>query len=1309
MVLPRRKTLFCEIRCVSLVVAGIVFATAAVPAVYALDYGIIDGTAPTTVTIEDENTADAIKNGTITIQGTMGAATDRLTVNGMVGNESGNVGTTVNVGGGSPVDSIHMFADRVAGSSDPLGSTTINIKDSSSLTTASITGNIAVSLVYNTFLTATVVNGDVTINNNNGTVDLDTVMGNLALSNKSTASITTVGDAANGTVTSLILGSIYDSNSINVDIGSIVGTTTVNSATSINSKITLGTSLSPTDLGSTAGKSVITLGSEGGSLKVNLRNIVGGANENNSTTVNLDTSKVTLASTNAGTTPNLADVNGYVTMKLIGGSANDLSLGTLTAGSVFTFDAEDGAGSKTVVFVNGIEGGQGSGVTTINLNNKAILANNTNIKTGGNFALNLNGTTVDQNTTISEVGSTTAATSLTLNGTNTAATTTITTLTGGSSAASATALHVGENAKTRITNGITGHVTISNTNRGDGAVWLDVLANGAVVKVGTSNGTGSASHADAASSVYIGAIQSGSTVEFSSIDGDEGRVLVAGSGIADNATLNLKNIVFQIATNTGNKHFAAATVSMDSTAGTSHMVADTGASTQDLIFAGRTPTVTVGSGGDVIIDTHTLKYQKVLKTAASAGVAENIYFDDSSANSNRMIFRSSSTNNFERGVEIDGGRFEFEGATTFTAVSTTPSTTNYMKNAEIRFTGLDETGGSPSLFTIDGTAANNTIDATATDLHLNKAVNITYRNQGAFTNLERVVIGDEYKAYATFGDGTNHTVVTAKDLTVGTHGGEISNLSIGGAASPSFTDGLHITSSAELAGKTLVDGTLSIFDNGTDATVTVTGMDGGFVLTLNSSDSTIEDGTKVQIANDVYNAMGFNKIHFLSADPSAGTSLDALIADLASHVTVDTSNLAGNVEFVIDEYGDIYYQNSSGGGPLQYVPHFARPMVVAAEQLNPVLGLYLRGGGDPVTSLLTPDQYRRELTQIMGNTLSSSMSMVQSGATLAFGRLNTTVPRPFGESAARSGEALPSLDFRSFVCTDNRRANGLWATPGYTNQSVDGDYNNGYGDFDVKGFGVNVGYDRWLNDVFRIGGFFSYGRPELDGDYQNIDADDVQTGLYGQGLLPGGVIMNAGFALGWQDYTSKRSIRLNGLPEFNQDLRADYNGKSIGFALEISRPVALENNIVLRPALGYTYQRVHLDEVGETSSLAAGPNNLAQRIAGSRFATQQVRLGTDIGWTNDRDTLSLSGRAYWVANVGDKQPTGTARFIHAGFGALPFNVVGARYSDHMANLGASIVMRPAAVRGLSVGVEYDLLWGGRSTNHNVGVKFGFAF
>ncbi len=1263
--------------------AGFLIATAAVPAWCGQSYGDIDGSASggTLVTINGDSDATSIRNGTVFLFGANGAATDRLTVNGTIGNDSGTIRTRLYIGDGSPSEMVSVIADRLVGSSDPSGVTVVDIDYFSSLETARVDGNVSID--------------------NAGTVDLNTVTGNLSLWNSGTARLTTLGDAATSKATTLTVGG----NPVRID--SIVGTTTINTTAAATGSITVGSPMNYANLGSTTGKSIITLGSAGGDLTVNLRDIVGGADETNSTTVNLDTTKVQINSGNVG---GLANVDGHVAMKLIGGSANDLRLGTLAAGSVFTFDAEDGAGSKTVVFVNGIEGGQGSGVTTINLNNKATLAGTTEMNTGGKYALNLNGTTVDQNTTISEVGSATAATSLTLNGSNTAATATITTLTGGASAASATALHVGENAQTRITNDITGYVTISNTNRGDGAVWLNGLADGAVIKVGTSNGTGSTSHADAASAVFIGSIQSGATVEFSSIDGDEGRVLVAGVSIANNATLNLKNIVFQIATNTGNKHFAAASVSMDSTAGNSHMVADTGAGTQDLIFTGRTPTVTVGSGGDVIIDAHTLKYQKVLKTAASAGVAENIYFDDSSANSNRIIFRSSSTNNFEQGVEIDGGRFEFEGATTFTAVSATPSTTNYIRNAEIRFTGLDETGGSPSLYTIDGTAVNNTIDASATTLHLNKAVNITYQNQGSFTNLERVVIGDEYKGYATFGGGANDTVVTANHLTAGIRGGETGNLSIGGgAASPAFTNGLHISTSAELAGKTLVDGTLSIFDNGTDATVTITGMDGGFVLTLNSLDSTIEDGTKVQIANDVYNAMGFNKIHFLSADPSAGTSLDALIADLASHVIVDTSNLAGNVEFVIDEYGDIYYQNSSGGGPLQYVPHFARPMVVAADQLNPVLGLYLRGGGDPVTSLLTPDQYRRELTQIMGNTLSSSMSMVQSGATLAFGRLNTTVPRPFGESAARSGEALSSLDFRSFSCTDNRRANGLWATPGYTNQSVDGDYNNGYGDFDVKGFGVNVGYDRWLNDVFRIGGFFSYGRPELDGDYQNIDADDVQTGLYGQGLLPGGVVMNAGFALGWQDYTSKRSIRLNGLPEVNQDLRADYNGKSIGFALEISRPVALENNIVLRPALGYTYQRVYLDEIGETSSLPSGPNNLAQRIAGSRFVTQQVRLGTDIGWTNDRDTLSLSGRAYWVANVGDKQPTGTARFIHAGFGALPFSVVGARYSDHMANLGASIVMRPAAVRGLSVGVEYDLLWGGRSTNHNVGVKFGFAF
>ncbi|MCD7897254.1 MAG: autotransporter outer membrane beta-barrel domain-containing protein [Planctomycetaceae bacterium] len=897
-----------------------------------------------------------------------------------------------------------------------------------------------------------------------------------------------------------------------------------------------------------------------------------------------------------------------------------------------------------------------------------------------------------------------------MDGSNAAALTTITTLTGGSSHNAATTLHIGDTARAKIVNDISGYVAITSSNRLDETVRVDSLGNGAILAVGTSNGTGSATGEDAAAGIFINSIASAATVDIASVDGDAGRVVVDGGNIAGDATINLRNAVFQVAEGTGNSQLALAAMNMDSSAGDSHLIADTSAGFQILDFQGNTPTVTVGSGGDVIIESHSLVYGGVLKTAVNPGTAGQIHFDESSPNANRMVFWSSdSTNNFDQGVEIDGGQFEFEGATTFVAVSTTPSTENFIRDSEIRFTGLDETGASLSRYIIDGTAANNTIDATGTTLHFNKGVNITYLNQGALTNLERVVIGDEYKGYATFGDGANDTVMTAKHLTVDTHGGEISNLSIGGDASPSFTNGLRITSSAELAGKTLVDGTLSLYENDGDATVTITGADGGFVLTVNSRDSSVEDGTRVQISEDAYSGTGLNSIAFLSADAGAGNALDSLIAEMASHVTVDTSNLTGNVHGVIDSSGVIYYQKFSSDDPMGHVPLFARPMIVAVDQLDPLFGLYLRGAGDPVTGTLSTGLYHRELTQIMGNTLSSSMSMVQNGATTAFDRLNATVPRPNGTVSAESAEALPSVSFRSFSCTDERRTNGLWVTPGYTNQSVDGNYGSGYGDFDVKGFTVAMGYDRWLNDVFRIGGLFRYGRPELDGDYQNIDADDIQAGLYGQGLVPFGVIVNAGLALGWQDYESKRSIRLTGLPEYNQDLRADYHGKSLSLALEVSRPVVLQNNVFLRPALGYTYQRVHLDEIGETSTLPSGATNLAQRIAGSRFTTQQVRLGTDVGWTNDPDTVSLSGRAFWVANVGDKQPSGAARFINAGFGALPFRVVGARYSDHMANLGVSLLVRPAAVSGVTFGVDYDFLWGAKSTDHNVGVKFGYEF
>ncbi|MCC8109861.1 MAG: autotransporter domain-containing protein [Planctomycetes bacterium] len=1205
--------------------------------------GIIDGsvTGGTSVTIGNDVSAASLEKGTVTIQGTSSDGQDKLYV-ATIGTDSAV--TNLNIGSGS-IEIITVEATNIIG---------------------------------NTIITTT----------KNGNLSAGTAVGNISInSNFGTASIETVGRAGTATVLTV--------SGDNLDVGALAGqNTTVKAADSQTGTVTLKdfSTQTTTDLGQTDAASAITLGGDGasGTLTVNLRDIVGGQDGNASTTMNLASDRVNLVSTNTGTVDDKANVSGHVNINLIGSNASDLTLGVLKAGSVFAFDSANPAGNA-ITFANGIEGGSDEDhATTINLKNKTTLGVGINMTTGGYYALNLNGTTGDQDTVINTVGTTALDTSLAVGGTNSAALTTITTLIGGTTGTeTSTAIHINGVSRVGVTNAVTGNVDIANNSATPIAARLSEMGDGRL-RVGGSG------------EVLVNTIDAATGLTIAGLAGEQGTVTLAPysagtGGIQTGSKVTLRNAVLKLAADNSGLAALGNDFSMDSTDGESRLAADGDPAQAQLAF-NDAPTVTVGAGGDVVIETKSLLYNQVLQTAGNPGDAGAVYFADADSAS-RMVFKSSdSTNTFNNGVEIDGGNWEFEGATTFNAVSTTPSSANYIRDAEVYFTGLDDTGATNSEYIIDGTAANNTIDAQDTTLHLNKGVNITYRNKGALENLKKVVIGDEYQGFVTF---SPDTILTTETLLVGDRRGRVGDVTIGGgSAAPAFASSLNVTDSTELAGKLTVDGTLSLKNNGTPATITITGLDGGFVLTNNSLNSSIEQGTSIQLTQAVYDIPGINRIHFLSADSSAGDSLAELIARMAANVTVDTSNLSDNVNLIVDDAGSIYYHNGSVANQMDYVPDFAKSMVAAADALNPILGMYLLGSADPGTSALSSTTYHRELIQIMGNTLNSSAFLVQNATSVALNHLNATAPRPAINGA---GPVNPPYG------GGNARQNGLWATPGYNYLSVDSDYKKGYGDFDVKAAGVTLGYDRWINTSGRLGAFFNYGRPKLDGSYQKIEADDVQFGFYGQGLFRNGFIVNVGVALGWQDYESRRSIRLSGLDEFNQDLKADYHGHSFSLALEVVRPVALENNIFLRPSLGYTFQGIHLSEIKETTNMADGRKNLAQKISGTTFQRQSVRLGTDIGWSSQPETVTLIGRAYWVANVGDKQPRGTAVFTSAGGGALPFTVRGAKYDEHMANLGLGLQVRPASARGLLIGVDYDALLGSKAISHNLGLKLLYEF
>ncbi len=395
----------------------------------------------------------------------------------------------------------------------------------------------------------------------------------------------------------------------------------------------------------------------------------------------------------------------------------------------------------------------------------------------------------------------------------------------------------------------------------------------------------------------------------------------------------------------------------------------------------------------------------------------------------------------------------------------------------------------------------------------------------------------------------------------------------------------------------------------------------------------------------------------------------------------------GNGRFTVLSRNDVNTALTNG-------PGFGRPYINALMHYNPVLADYFGNGLFGAGSTLNPfdqstaDPYR-EITAAMGNTLSAALMM--NGARTHFNNLH---PRFEEQRATSAGE----MDL-----------NGLWATGGFTFVKLDEDFRHGYDGFDARNYGVTIGYDRWLSDQFRLGAYLGFNNGKLDGDYQTIDSDDVQLGIYAHAELDYGVDLNVAMAYGWQSYDADRRVVLSNMPAANQKIKSDFDGNTFGVDLSVSRTFGLDYGMFVRPTFGYTYLGTELDSYRERSTLASTDYfNLAQKVSGTDFDLHLFRLGTDIGWACDNATVI--GRAYYVGNAGDDQPKSRAYLtgsVLPSAATRSFNIYGAKYDKNMANLGLTLKVAPAD--NAFFAIDYDALLGSNSTSHNVNLSYKYEF
>lgn len=357
-------------------------------------------------------------------------------------------------------------------------------------------------------------------------------------------------------------------------------------------------------------------------------------------------------------------------------------------------------------------------------------------------------------------------------------------------------------------------------------------------------------------------------------------------------------------------------------------------------------------------------------------------------------------------------------------------------------------------------------------------------------------------------------------------------------------------------------------------------------------------------------------------------------------------------------------------------------------------------------------EYQRDITTISaGSNLNAAYMASHHVHKMALDRAGE-YNRLVASVAARTYGDAPATGYENASAM-----NGLWINPYYQYKEMDDDFGNGVLGYDITSWGFVGGYDRQIVDQFRVGFYFGATQPQLeDNNGGDIDGKDFQLGIYGSWSDPNLFEVNVGLGFGWQDYEAERNVTItrHGNRPYHDRLTADYDGDSFDFNLEIAKPIFLENNVWLRPAIAYNFQSTSLDGFSEQSARwrGEGGDSLAQRVGDADLDQHFFRLGLSGGW--DSDMFGISGKLFWVGRTGDDRPEATSHFLapHDIYGTNPINrfrVEGAEADDSSINLGLNVNAYLNEEKTATFNVGFDTLLGSDEQAYmfNVGLSYQF--
>ncbi|MCL2710305.1 MAG: autotransporter domain-containing protein, partial [Planctomycetaceae bacterium] len=250
--------------------------------------------------------------------------------------------------------------------------------------------------------------------------------------------------------------------------------------------------------------------------------------------------------------------------------------------------------------------------------------------------------------------------------------------------------------------------------------------------------------------------------------------------------------------------------------------------------------------------------------------------------------------------------------------------------------------------------------------------------------------------------------------------------------------------------------------------------------------------------------------------------------------------------------------------------------------------------------------------------------------------------------------------------------------------------------FTINRYGLAVGVDQQISHRSIIGATFQYAEPRLRQATGKVVMEDTEFGFYSLTRLADDVDVKAYLGYSFQNYSFDRYVLIPAVGRYdalNEHLRGKTGGDALATSVELSRTIAIRDNLRLTPLAAFDYERVWMRGFRESGGLTSLVYDRAT------LDRMMIRIGGGSELAVS-DRLALNARLQYAMQLNDREyPAVGARFVNGPTGQYKADIWGSQIGRDYLNLGVGTNWQLGNRGDRLLYVNYDTKLYNRATFH----------